>query len=93
MLSDKPGTNFAENSGVLGKRAWMFALNAVGLQRLPFRMFVALNVEDWSAVYEIGVCEHAVFMLIRKNANSITDLTTRHEIVEDLEVRVLLFVP
>ena len=75
MLSDEPGTNFVENSRVLGKRAWMFALNAVGLQRLPFRMFVTLNLVDRSTVYEIGMGEHAAFMLIRKNAKSSTDLT------------------
>ena len=40
MLSDKPSTDFVENSGVVGKRAWMLALNAVGLQGWPFRMFV-----------------------------------------------------
>ena len=41
MLSDKPGTDFDENSGLVGKPAWMFALNPVVLQGLPFRMFVA----------------------------------------------------
>ena len=51
------------------------------------------RVKSRGPVYEIGRCEHAAFVLIRKNANSITDLTTRHEIVEHLEVRVLLFVP
>ena len=93
MLLDEPGINFVENSGVVGKCARMFALNAVGLQRLPLRMFVALNLENRSTVCEICRCEHAAFMLIRKNSNSITDLTTRHEIVENLEIRVLLFVP
>ena len=41
MRSDKPITGFVENSGVVGKRAWMLSLNAVGLQGLPLRMFVA----------------------------------------------------
>ena len=36
MLLDKPGTDFVENSGVVGKRVWMFALNPVVLQGLPF---------------------------------------------------------
>ena len=45
----------------------------------------------WSSVYEIDRCERAAFLLIRKNANSNTDLTTRHENVELLEIRVLLF--
>ena len=91
MLSDEPVTDFVENSGVVGKRSWMFALNAVGIQGLPFSIFVALYLEDRSTVYEIGRCENAAFMLIRKNANSMTDLTTRHEHVEHFEVRVLLF--
>ena len=38
MLSDEPGTDFVEDSRVVRKRAWMFALNAVGLQGLTFRM-------------------------------------------------------
>ena len=74
MLSDEPGTNFGKNSGVVGKRAWMFALNAVRFQGLPCRMFGAQNLEDRSTVCEIGRCEHAAFMLIRKTANSITIL-------------------
>ena len=49
------------------------------------------KISDQSTVYEIGRCEHAAFVLIRKNANSLTDRTTRHETVEHLEVRVLLF--
>ena len=36
-LPDEPGTDFVENSGLVGKREWMFALKAVWAPRVALQ--------------------------------------------------------